>query len=62
MRASAPMLKKGILFITNPPCEHCVRHIIQAQIPLVVFERGEYPLTGLKMAYELAGRTRFFGV
>ena len=62
MRSSAPMLKKGVLFVTHPPCEHCARHIIQTQIPLVIFERGDYPTTGIDLAYDLAGNTRFFGV
>lgn len=62
LKSNPTQLKKGTLFITHPPCEHCTRHIIQARIPLVVFLCGDYPLYGPEMAWRLGGRTRFYGV
>jgi len=62
LRASPNQLRKGIVFITHPPCLICTKHLIQAGVPFVVFVRGDYPLYGPELAWDLGGKTRFYGV
>ena len=61
-RCNPRQLKNGILFITHSPCQHCARHLIQAEVPFVVYRIGEHPTDGPDMAWDLGGKTRFYGV
>lgn len=61
-RCNPRQLKNGIMFITHTPCQHCVRHLIQAQVPFVIYRIGKHPTDGPDMAWDLGGKTRFYGV
>jgi dCMP deaminase len=62
LRSNPTQLKKGIMFVTHAPCANCARHLVQSQVPFVVFERGDYGVLGVELAWDLAGKTRFYGV
>ena len=61
---SAPKyLRNGIVFINCPPCRSCTRVLMQSGAKLVVFKQlRDYPNYGPEMAWQLAGRTKFYGV
>jgi dCMP deaminase len=55
-------LRKGIVYITTAPCRSCVKDLIQAEVPLVIFRVGDRPTGGPELAWDLGGKTRFYGV
>jgi len=62
LKSNPTQLRNGIMFITHAPCALCARHLIQAQVPLVIFRCGQYGALGIESAWELGGKTRFYGV
>ena len=60
-KASKKDLKDGIVYINAPPCVNCTKMLIQAEIKLVIFKNSGYSLNGIKLAWDLGGKTRFYG-
>jgi dCMP deaminase len=62
IRCNPRQLSKGIIYVTHPPCPMCMRLLIQAKTPLVVYKIGDYPETGPDICWDLGGNTRIYGV
>ena len=61
-KASKKDLEGGTVYINAPPCTVCTRMLIQTGVNLVIFREEGYSLDGVKLAYRLNGKTKFFGV
>jgi len=61
-KASKNDLEDGIAYINAPPCVVCARMLIQAGLRMVIFKNNGYSLDGVKLAWRLGGKTKFFGV
>lgn len=62
LRSNPTQIKKSIIFVTHTPCSICTRLLMQAQPKLIVFERGNYPMDGPELCWNLGGPARMYGV
>ena len=60
-KASREDLEGGIAYISSPPCVNCAKLLMQTGVKLVIFKNSGYSLDGVKLAWDLGGKTRFYG-
>ena len=61
-KASKEDLDGGTVYVSAPCCTMCTKMLMQTGVRLVVFKNKNYSLSGLKLAYNLGGKTRWYGV